>query len=117
MKGYRADMGDVEIHGHDQSLRDVRTGHMAEMEDEMSKQSTDGIKWDRFWGIWRWRIAVIGVVAVTYVAIYFAMYLNPDYIGVKFVITAFPAAIAQFVIIDMARNGLKVKKSRDEQPL
>jgi hypothetical protein len=66
----------------------------------------------RFWFVWRWRATVIGVLAVTYAAIWLAMLLRPDRINIKYAMIAFPAAVLQYLILDAARNGVHVRKPR-----
>ena len=55
----------------------------------------------------KWHLCCAAVVAVTYAAVYCALQLPRSHGAANFVFTAFPAALAQFVIIDIARSGFR----------
>ena len=55
---------------------------------------------------WRWRWVCLGVAAITYGAVFVAMRLPSQHASVTFVVTAFPAALLQFLLIDFARTGI-----------
>jgi len=61
---------------------------------------------------WRWRLCCGGVIAVTYAAIYMALWIPSNHNGANFLFTAFPAAVLQFIIVDIAVNGFSVRGKR-----
>jgi len=61
---------------------------------------------------WRWRLCCGAVIAVTYAAIYIALRIPSNHFGANFLFTAFPAAVLQFIIIDIAVNGFSVRGER-----
>ena len=60
----------------------------------------------RFLWQWRWRWVCLGVAGITYGAVYLAMRLPSQHAAVTFVVTTFPAALLQFLLIDYARTGI-----------
>ena len=79
--------------------------------------SHTGARWTtRFFRKWRWRLCCAGVAGLTYAAIYFALRLPTELVAVNFVMTAFPAAILQFIVIDAARHGFSVGGRKHAKP-
>ena len=62
---------------------------------------------DRLVRRWRWKLCCLGVAAITYFSIYAALRMPSAHIGAAFLLTAFPAAMLQFFLIDTARYGLR----------
>ncbi len=74
----------------------------------MGSSSVESSRWSRFFAKWRWKLCCAGVAAITYAAIYIALYLPGIHHGANFLLTAFPAAILQFLLIDMTRSGFSL---------
>lgn len=64
----------------------------------------------RWWKRWRWKIACAGVAVLTYLAILGAILLPGNTLGENFLFMAFPAALGQFLLIDLARSGCQRKR-------
>lgn len=54
---------------------------------------------------YRWHICCAGIAASTYLAVFCVLYLPGNFARLNFIITAFPASIIQFLLIDFARHG------------
>ena len=63
--------------------------------------------WRRLAKRFRWHICCAIVVGITYGAVYLALQLPRSLVGANFIFTAFPAAMAQFVVIDFTKNGVR----------
>ncbi len=69
------------------------------------------------WLRWRWKLCCLGVAVITYLAIWGALMLPGKDHGANFLFTAFPAAIFQFVLIDLARHGMHSRRKPPKPPL
>lgn len=56
---------------------------------------------------YRWPLCCAGIALSTHLAVFCVLHLPGNLTSLNFIITAFPASIIQFLLIDFARHGYK----------